>query len=220
MRFRAVLKTGQPARIDDYATASGIVEEPVRSIGIRGVVGYARRRGRPAVGRHGHGDGPGRAPAPADRVPPGPVHGPHRHRHRERRGALRGRRGSPKSRPRCGGWRRWSRTSRRPARCSRRSPRRWGGCWASRTRRSSAMKTTGPPPWSLTAASVTFPCRSAAACRWRERARLRWCGARGARPGSTTSRAPPGRSRITRATRASARPSAARSWSTVGSGAP
>jgi GAF domain-containing protein len=33
-----VLKTGQPARIDDYATASGMVAEPVRSIGIRGVV--------------------------------------------------------------------------------------------------------------------------------------------------------------------------------------
>jgi GAF domain-containing protein len=33
-----VLKTRQPARIDDYATASGIVAEPVRSIGIRGVV--------------------------------------------------------------------------------------------------------------------------------------------------------------------------------------
>jgi GAF domain-containing protein len=33
-----VLKTGQPARIDDYATASGTVAEPVRSIGIRGVV--------------------------------------------------------------------------------------------------------------------------------------------------------------------------------------
>ena len=40
------------------------------------------------------------------------------------------------------------------------------------------------------------------------------------RPASTTSRSPPGRSPITRATRASARPSAARSWSTVGSGAP
>ena len=36
----------------------------------------------------------------------------------------------------------------------------------------------------------------------------------------TTSRAPPGRSPSTRATRASARPSVARSWSTVGSGAP
>jgi GAF domain-containing protein len=33
-----VFKTRQPARIDDYATASGIVAEPVRSIGIRGVV--------------------------------------------------------------------------------------------------------------------------------------------------------------------------------------
>ena len=33
-----VLKTRQPARIDDYATASGIVAEPVRSIGVRGVV--------------------------------------------------------------------------------------------------------------------------------------------------------------------------------------
>jgi PAS domain S-box-containing protein len=33
-----VLRTGQPARIDDYATASGMVAEPVRSIGIRGVV--------------------------------------------------------------------------------------------------------------------------------------------------------------------------------------
>jgi PAS domain S-box-containing protein len=33
-----VLRTGQPARIDDYATASGMVVEPVRSIGIRGVV--------------------------------------------------------------------------------------------------------------------------------------------------------------------------------------
>jgi GAF domain-containing protein len=34
-----VLKTGQPVRIDDYATASGMVAEPVRrSIGIRGVV--------------------------------------------------------------------------------------------------------------------------------------------------------------------------------------
>jgi GAF domain-containing protein len=33
-----VLKTGQPVRIDDYATASGMVAGPVRSIGIRCVV--------------------------------------------------------------------------------------------------------------------------------------------------------------------------------------
>jgi len=33
-----VLETRQPARIDDYATASGVVAEPVRAIGIRGVV--------------------------------------------------------------------------------------------------------------------------------------------------------------------------------------
>jgi hypothetical protein len=92
--------------------------------------------------------------------------------------------------------RRSSRTSHHPTRYSRRSPRRWRSYCASRTRRSSAMKTTGPPPWSLTAASVTFPRRSEAECRWKGRARPRWCVARGARPASTTSREPPGRSRI------------------------
>ena len=40
---------------------------------------------------------------------------------------------SPRSRPRCGAWRRSSRMSRRRRRSSRRSPRRWQGSWASKT---------------------------------------------------------------------------------------
>ena len=54
---------------------------------------------------------------------------------------------------------------------------------------------------------------------WRATARPRSCVAPAGRRGSTTSRTPPGRSPTTRATRASAPPSAVRSWSTDGSGA-
>ena len=214
-----VRRTGRPARMDDYESAEGALAELARTTGLRSSVSAP-------ITVEGGLWGLITASWKGERSPP-----PDTEERMAKFAALwirrsptprRARRSSasPTSRRRCGAWRRWSRTSRRPPRCSRRSPRRWGGCWASRTRRSSAMRTTGPPPWSLTAASVTFPCRSAAECRWRERARPRWCVARGARPGSTTSRVPPGRSRITRATRASARPSAARSWSTVGSGAP
>ena len=33
-----VFRTGEPARIDDYATASGAIAETARAVGVRGVV--------------------------------------------------------------------------------------------------------------------------------------------------------------------------------------
>ena len=56
---------------------------------------------------------------------------------------------------------------RRPPRSSPRSPRRWGGCSASRTRRSFATRPTRRRPWSPHRGERGVPCRSAAACRWR-----------------------------------------------------
>ena len=110
-----VFRTGRPARIDDYGNG----ERPDRGRHPPGrpslCRGHADHGGGPALGRHGHGDERGgaacrrrRNPASASSPSWWPPRSPTPRRAPRSTG-------SPTSRPRCGGWRRWSPRSRRSA---------------------------------------------------------------------------------------------------------
>ena len=126
---RLVFQTGRAARIDDFADAADPTAQAAREFGLRAVVGVpisveGRLWGVMIVGSHAG------AAAAGHRGPAGRVHRAGRHRDRQRpgpRGAARVRRragraaaGSDAGRPR----------RRHRTRCSPRSPRRPGGCWA------------------------------------------------------------------------------------------
>ena len=80
-----VFQTGRPARIDDYADASGPVAEAAREFGLRAACRRAGQRRGAAVGRHGRGI-PCGAAAGRHRGAAGRVHRTGRHRDRQRRG--------------------------------------------------------------------------------------------------------------------------------------
>jgi GAF domain-containing protein len=80
-----VLDTGRPARIDDYADASGLLGVNARETGTRFGGRDADHRRGPPVGRHGRGLDPGAAAAPRRRGAPRLVHGARRDSDRKRR---------------------------------------------------------------------------------------------------------------------------------------
>ena len=76
--------------------------------------------------------------------------------------------GSPASRRRCGGWRRWWPRRRRRRTSSPRSPRRPGGCWEWTSRSWSGTTRKTRSRWSARGPARVPPRRprSAASCRW------------------------------------------------------
>ena len=213
-----VFQTGRPARIDDYAGASGPIAEAAREFGFRAAVGVpvsveGRLWGVMIVGSR-----EGRCrPAPRRGWPGSPSWPPPRSPTPRPAWNCAG---SPRSRPRCGGWRRWW-----PARRRRRevltavteeAGRLLDADHAAMDRYDPDGAITVVATWSSTGRCL--PRRHPVEARRAERAR-RWCSRRAGRRGSTTTPAPRARSPRPPASSASARRSACRSASRGGCGA-
>ena len=159
-----ILKTGRPARIDDWRDVPGPIGDYVRtrlrlssSVGSPIVV-EGRVWGNLAV-HSTTGPLPRDTEARIARLHRARGDGDHRTRRRGPRCS-----GSRTSRRRCGAWRRWSRASGSRRRSSPRSPRRWAGCCPSRAPRCSATRTTGPRPSSPAGVGWATASRSGRGC--------------------------------------------------------